>query len=427
MKKICMIGAQYNSANNGVNALTAGCMKLFLENFRNVQFSIVDFAKNNHSKNIKIDMVNHTVPLKALKLRFTTSFLKNNIFSVLLFAMLWNFFNRIGIPLKFLLRNSILKEVIESDLCISISGGDSFSDIYGMHRFYCVTLPLLLPLLCDKKLVLMPQTYGPFNRRMAKLLSKYILSRSKLVYARDYTSLEELKKHLNKKKLPENFRFCYDVAFAINSEKPLHYKNLNIFSRKGRSEVFVGLNISGLLYRGGYTKNNMFGLKSSYQEIIDGCINTLLAKPECNILLIPHVFGDSNHFESDVSACRKVFAEYSPKANNRIQIVQGHFDAFEIKYIIGQCDFFIGSRMHACIAALSQGIPAVGIAYSKKFIGLYETLSCEDLVTNAYAKDVDSIIGTVNNAYNNLEVHAEQLKSNIIKIPAIHKELFKYY
>ena len=47
------------------------------------------------------------------------------------------------------------------------------------------------------------------------------------------------------------------------------------------------------------------------------------------------------------------------------------------KAVIGQCDFFIGSRMHACIAALSQGVPCVGVAYSMKFAGVFDTVGME--------------------------------------------------
>lgn len=34
-------------------------------------------------------------------------------------------------------------------------------------------------------------------------------------------------------------------------------------------------------------------------------------------------------------------------------------------------DFFTGARMHACIAALSSGVPVYPIAYSRKFTGLF--------------------------------------------------------
>jgi polysaccharide pyruvyl transferase WcaK-like protein len=39
--------------------------------------------------------------------------------------------------------------------------------------------------------------------------------------------------------------------------------------------------------------------------------------------------------------------------------------------------------MHACIAALSQGIPCVGIAYSRKFRGVFETVGLPDMALDA--------------------------------------------
>ena len=44
------------------------------------------------------------------------------------------------------------------------------------------------------------------------------------------------------------------------------------------------------------------------------------------------------------------------------------------KYIhaVKGCRFFIGSRMHACIFALSSAVPTIGLAYQPKFFGLFE-------------------------------------------------------
>ena len=36
--------------------------------------------------------------------------------------------------------------------------------------------------------------------------------------------------------------------------------------------------------------------------------------------------------------------------------------------------------MHACIAALSHGIPTTAVAYSKKFIGFFDSVGLGDYV-----------------------------------------------
>jgi len=80
-------------------------------------------------------------------------------------------------------------------------------------------------------------------------------------------------------------------------------------------------------------------------------------------------------------------------------MISEEYDQHEMKYLIGQCDFFIGSRMHACIAALSQGVPAVGLAYSNKFLGVLRTVGAEGLVADLRERDTMEVMALVENAY----------------------------
>jgi polysaccharide pyruvyl transferase WcaK-like protein len=43
----------------------------------------------------------------------------------------------------------------------------------------------------------------------------------------------------------------------------------------------------------------------------------------------------------------------------------------EAKSYISGLDFFMGARMHACIAAFSSGVPVFPVSYSRKFFGLF--------------------------------------------------------
>jgi hypothetical protein len=59
---------------------------------------------------------------------------------------------------------------------------------------------------------------------------------------------------------------------------------------------------------------------------------------------------------------------------------------------------FIGSRMHACIAALSQGVPTVGLAYSDKFRGVFESLGLERLVADLRALEAGEVVEIIDGA-----------------------------
>jgi len=73
---------------------------------------------------------------------------------------------------------------------------------------------------------------------------------------------------------------------------------------------------------------------------------------------------------SDTTACRMVQQELAQRFGDRIDCLGWPYTEGETKYLIGCCDFMIGARMHACIAAISQGIPTVTLAYSKKAQGV---------------------------------------------------------
>ena len=74
-----------------------------------------------------------------------------------------------------------------------------------------------------------------------------------------------------------------------------------------------------------------------------------------------------------------------------------------IKGVIGLCDFFIGSRMHACIAALSQGIPTVAVAYSPKFKGVFDSIGTGDMVIDATSVDMETAIEAICNHFQKYE------------------------
>ena len=51
--------------------------------------------------------------------------------------------------------------------------------------------------------------------------------------------------------------------------------------------------------------------------------------------------------------------------------------------------------MHACIAAVSQGVPAVSVAYSDKFVGVMERIGVGSAVADARCLDKQEILDVV--------------------------------
>jgi colanic acid/amylovoran biosynthesis protein len=299
-----------------------------------------------------------------------------------------------------------------------MAGGDSFSDIYGMRRLAYVGLPQILALVLGKELVLLPQTLGPFKSWTARRVAKYILGHAKVVYSRDEKGLRETTKELSLNGNADKFRFSYDVGFALDPMKPAQLNIDGLETKKTTGGPRVGLNVSGLLWIGGYSGKNMFGLRSDYQKLMRRLIEQLIVQDGAEVLLVPHVFGDSE--ESDTSVCGKLFDELRQKYPGKLGFVRGQYDQGEIKYVIGTCDFFLGARMHACIAALSQGVPAVAVAYSDKFIGVLDTIGMKDAVADPRYMNETEMVEFVERLYRERASLKQRLER---KIPEVRQNV----
>ena len=147
-------------------------------------------------------------------------------------------------------------------------------------------------------------------------------------------------------------------------------------------------------------------------------IALLMQNENTIVLLVPHAFHPPEHIESDQGVCAQVYELLRPTYGNRIELVGGTYNQSEIKYIIGMCDFFIGSRMHACIAALSQNIPTVAMAYSMKFKGVMESIGVGNLVADPREMEEQEILSVVNRAYaerDNIKNHLERTMPDVRK------------
>jgi len=358
----------------------------------------LDYAKEPKTYTVRCNDENISTDL--VNLRFSKKlYLPNNIALLLLLAAVARMIPSRALRARLISRSAYLKRIAEAHLVAGVCGGDSFSDIYGLTRLIYVTLPLLLSILLERKVILLPQTYGPFKGRIARAIARNVVRSSYRTYARDHMSHNTLEALVGEETVAKRHAFCYDMAFALDPCAPVGCQCGVI--TKNRDVLLVGLNVSGLLWMGGYDGKNMFGLKSEYRQTILKLIDYLMSIEHVNLLLIPHVFGEGSNSESDVSACRQVHVWLAERYGDRIKLVAEALNQSEIKYVIGRCDFFVGSRMHACIAALSQCVPAVSIAYSDKFRGVMETLGQEITVVDARVMTSDEIVKMVQVGFEN--------------------------
>jgi colanic acid/amylovoran biosynthesis protein len=398
MKKISLLGAHFKSGNMGVGALLMGAITCIKHAWPDAEISLLEY--DDRSKTFECRINDTVVTVGMIALRFSKKFyLHNNIAFLLVLSIVLRLLPFQDVKRRIVNGNSCLNHLHGADMVLSIAGGDSFSDLYGMGRFFYIALPLLLTITMKKKLVHVPQTIGPFKNFFAGRIAAFIMKHSTLVYARDNESLVVARRLMGASNATKA-RFCYDMGFVLNPVKPA-VNALEGVTADNRKKPIVGLNISGLLCVGGYNHHNMFGLNVDYAELIRSLICHLIVEKKTKVLLVPHVFGAVE--ESDASAANRFFNELTGRFGADLHLVRGNYDQNEIKYIIGQCDFFIGSRMHACIAALSQSVPAIGIAYSRKFAGVMQSIGVENLIVDPRRNSKTEILELIGGALDSRE------------------------
>jgi polysaccharide pyruvyl transferase WcaK-like protein len=328
----------------------------------------------------------------------------------ILFIMCLALLHRMGVraPAQ---RNRWLRSLLDAEFVGDITGGDSFSDIYGFRRFLSGSLPLLSVALLGKPYVMLPQTYGPFRSRLARALAAFLLRNAATILTRDQNSEATVLALAGR--LP---RFCPDVAFTLKPVEPKQIRMEPTGLRLGCGDSVVGLNVSGLLYMGGYTQRNMFGLRWDYRKLIDALVDAVLGSTTASVLLVPHVFGT----EVEEEACAALMRSAGARFPGRVFSLTAPLSEGEIKWIIGRTDFFVGSRMHACIAALSQSVPAVGLAYSDKFLGVFQSVGVGDAVVDLRTADPEAV---VERTLSMMREQAEIRRRLSARIPLIQQEI----
>lgn len=325
---------------------------------------------------------------------------------------------------RWLRRNPYLNAIVSARAVMDITGGDSFSDIYGLSRLARGWLEKKLVLLCGADLILLPQTYGPFRRPVAGAMARNILSRATKIFSRDTESLEEIKRLMNGRARPAKPEFCPDVAFVLAAIRPDTDQTTRIEQLKAEKLQIVGLNISGLLYNGGHTGNNEFGLRVDYRTLVKKIISMFAGGADCRVLLVPHVIPKDFAVENDLVACEEVWRTLSLSEQGKVIVLDGKYDQSEVKYLIGLCDFFMGARMHSTIAALSQNVPAVGMAYSKKFAGVFQTAGVAESVIDMREMEEEQVLARIEELYEAKEYARRQLMETMPKVQEKVMSLF---
>ena len=414
---VCLLGASFSTGNLGVSALAWSSIKLIKQKYPKATIFIIGAGREISST--QIEMNGEIIEISIYPVRYTPKlFVDNHILGIYSKVLLCKLFPCLKKKFK---ADNTLGIMLKSDLICDITGGDSFSDIYGFTRFFKAFLLKRASQLTGHPFIMLPQTYGPFKSWFCQILAKIILKKSTVILSRDKEGVSAVKYLLGES---EKIKLCPDVAFLLDPVSFSYPLMPEIQKLKKLGQRIVGLNISGLLYHGGYTGKNEFGLAVNYKELIKSIIQKF-ASDNIKILLIPHVFSRNNlAIESDLNACQLIYNAFSEEMQQQLLFSDYIFNESEAKYLIGQCDFFMGARMHTCIAALSQCIPTIGMAYSKKFAGVFESIDVINSVIDMTTTNNAQAMAIIDSLYQQREITQYKLT---ITIPLAKEQVTKSF
>ncbi|MBO6504453.1 MAG: polysaccharide pyruvyl transferase family protein [Kordiimonadaceae bacterium] len=259
------------------------------------------------------------------------------------------------------LSSPALRAMLAADAVVDVSGGDSFTDLYGPARFDQITLPKLMALDAGVPLILLPQTFGPFQFKRSRRIARHILKGCKLAFARDMASLEYLRELLGSDFDEDRHRLGVDLAFGLPAKEP---------NSRLKPET-VGINVSGLLWNRSDAARSQFGLTCDYRDVLQRLVIAITQNTNAQIHLVPHVTPNGGS-ESDLTACRALKAQLPTETQQRVSIEEIANTPSKLKGVIEQTEWFTGARMHATIAALSTATPVSNMAYSRKAEGVFD-------------------------------------------------------
>jgi len=274
----------------------------------------------------------------------------------------WRTINKIPVAEKFIspligLIPKAIREyysiILESEVeVIFDASGFAYSDQWGFMASEKMAQLCLNWKQQNKKIILLPQAFGPFTNARVKKAFIQIIENSDLIFARDeisYQYITELAVSMDHVKIAPDFTnlvqgikpsYLDDIAgkcCIVPNQRMLDKTSQEV------SKAYISLLVSGIKYL------QLKGLEA--------------------FILI--------HEENDIAIANIL----QSKLDQPILMIK-ETNPLILKGILGNCYLVIGSRFHSLISAFSQGVPCVGAGWSHKYKILFKDYGCSNLLVN---------------------------------------------
>ena len=213
----------------------------------------------------------------------------------------------------------------------------------------------------NKKIFLLPQSFGPFNFSVSNKKLINILSAVDKIFCREKDGYDLLKSYgLN------NIVLANDIVLESNKPyKHIYRKNINkTFNFHSSAKKVLIIPNKRVFER---SDNNK--LYDNYQN----CIKMLLSKG--------YQIYITYYDLCDIDICKNI-KEYF-KDNSDVIFIDEYFNCIDFSNLLSNFDFLISSRFHSIVHAYKQYIPCIIIGWAVKYIELAQNLGQETYMFDA--------------------------------------------
>ena len=328
-----------------------------------------------------------------------------------------------------------IDEVLASDLIIDFSGEmwGYHADLVGKNRFLIGLLKDRISQLLGKPTAMLAGTQGRFPDPSTKKFAKEVFENFNLVANREAETEKLLIEDGFDISNLKNYACPAFLFEPMKNDDMIHVyqkERLNIETKPKVGFILCGFNFLTGPYDKWPREDKDY---IQFAEVIEYIVNYL----NSNVYLMSH----SNGFKLPpnfrlipgrdfpiVKQLRNVIDKRGNVDMASIRLIEGPYDPWETKAIIGQFDMFVSGRLHGSVAAVSQNVPTVVIMHghkqkSHKTIGFFNIIGTPECVANPYSSA--EMLEKINYCWDNRQFIKQHLGKRIPEVQQLARNSFQ--
>lgn len=294
---------------------------------------------------------------------------------------------------------SSVRALADSSVLICLAG---VSFIDSREKFLPFNIATILPaMLLGVPVVKFAQAVGPFLHPLNRLAARYVLARSKQLFARGDKTLGNLEAVF---KPADFYQRADDVAFLFRPEYTLSRREASIddglaeLERLHPSAKVVGVCPSIVVARRRQAQGQDYA-----QEVAD-LVAKIVASGHAVALFPNATRGDDmdKTHNNDLPLLHDIVERLGSLSGSKVVAFIQSVNAGQVHQIIRACDVVVTSRFHAMVGALVCETPVLVLGWSHKYLEVMALFGQEDMVMDhadldvfAMSQQIDALLADI--------------------------------